>query len=278
MVLDSADAIDDDQSYPNLEFFLPDAPTVDVIITTRHVGAGGDDERWQRLRWARWRLQRQRSCSRNTRSCKSPRPDMNTKVLQIVAELGKLALAITLAGSYVAAIPRLRSDVRLFPPEYRERRKQLLSMKARKLIHQYGESMLSTWEVSFAVVEQQSAIAARLLGLIAFLNFDDIFPALFEQLRGGEGLVWVSGKVSSGRILLLLNLPRTYPTDPHSCGYDSAKTPAAFDSAALASYCGPPFPLHSIAGAGDGGRRRDSDRSWAAAAWTGVGGLPGVPL
>jgi hypothetical protein len=104
----------------------------------------------------------------------SPRPDMNTKVLQIVAELGELALAITLAGSYVAAIPRLRSDVRLFPPEYRERRKQLLSMKARKLIHQYGESMLSTWEVSFAVVEQQSAIAARLLGLIAFLNFNDI--------------------------------------------------------------------------------------------------------
>ena len=45
MVLDSADAIndgdgdDDDESYLNLEFFLPDAPTVDVIITTRHAGA-----------------------------------------------------------------------------------------------------------------------------------------------------------------------------------------------------------------------------------------------
>lgn len=37
VVLDSADAIDDgdDESYINLEFFLPDAPTADVIITTR---------------------------------------------------------------------------------------------------------------------------------------------------------------------------------------------------------------------------------------------------
>lgn len=42
MVLDSAEAIDnsggDDQSYLNLGFFLPDAPSVDVIITTRHAG------------------------------------------------------------------------------------------------------------------------------------------------------------------------------------------------------------------------------------------------
>ena len=37
----SADALDDggDESYLNLEVFLPDAPTVDVIITTRHVRA-----------------------------------------------------------------------------------------------------------------------------------------------------------------------------------------------------------------------------------------------
>jgi hypothetical protein len=40
VVLDIADPIDDDgESYPNHEFFLPDAPTVDVIITTRHARA-----------------------------------------------------------------------------------------------------------------------------------------------------------------------------------------------------------------------------------------------
>jgi len=37
VVLDSADTIDnaDDASYIDLEYFLPDAPSVDHIITTR---------------------------------------------------------------------------------------------------------------------------------------------------------------------------------------------------------------------------------------------------
>jgi len=41
VVFDSADALDDssNESYLDLEFSLPDAPTVDVIVTTRHVRA-----------------------------------------------------------------------------------------------------------------------------------------------------------------------------------------------------------------------------------------------
>ena len=78
-------------------------------------------------------------------------------------------------------------------------------MKARKLIHRYGESVLSTWEISFAAVERQSAIAARLLSLIAFLNFDDIFPALFEQLRRGEGLAGSIREASDGQWQLYLS-------------------------------------------------------------------------
>ena len=71
---------------------------------------------------------------------KSLGPGVETEVLRIVEELGRLALAIAPAGSYVAATLRLRSVIRLCLPEYRERQKQLLSVKVRKLIHQYGES------------------------------------------------------------------------------------------------------------------------------------------
>jgi hypothetical protein len=71
-------------------------------------------------------------------------------------------LAIALAGSYVAATPWLRPVIRLYLLEYRERQKQLLGMKA---------SVLSTWETLFAALERQSATAARLLSLPAFLNF-----------------------------------------------------------------------------------------------------------
>jgi hypothetical protein len=124
------------------------------------------------------------SASRSRRRRQFPQPDVNTEVLQIVAELGKLALAITLAGSYIAATPRLRSDIRSYLPEYRERRTQLLGMKARKLIDRYSESVLSTWEASFAAIERKSAMAARLLCLLAFLNFDDIFPAGIKMTGG----------------------------------------------------------------------------------------------
>lgn len=103
----SADAIDngDDESYLNLDFFLPDAPTVDVAITTRCARAAEvttldaievrEMETKETMEWFR-------KCAK----LQSPGVDMKTEILQIVMELGKLALAIMLAGSYVAATPR----------------------------------------------------------------------------------------------------------------------------------------------------------------------------
>jgi tetratricopeptide (TPR) repeat protein len=189
LVLDSADALNDDdnESYINLEFYLPDSPTVDVIITTRYAGAA-DMATLTPVEVGEMETTESAELFRKCAKLKSLRLGVDAEVLQIVAELGRLALAIMLAGSYIAATPRLRSDISLYLPEYRERRKQLLSMKAKKLIHQYGESVLSTWETSFAAVERQSATATRLLSLLAFLNFDDIFPALFEWLTGEEKL------------------------------------------------------------------------------------------
>lgn len=50
-------------------------------------------------------------------------------------------------------------------------------------MHQYGESVLSTWETSFEAIAKQNPAAARLLSLLVFVNFEDIFMSLF----GGEG-------------------------------------------------------------------------------------------
>jgi tetratricopeptide (TPR) repeat protein len=215
VVLDSADAIGDgdNESYPNLEFFLPDAPMVDVIITTRHtrvveitplmpveVGEMEDTEAMELFQ----------KCAK----LQYPGPDVSTEVLQIVITLGKLALAITLAGSYIAATPRLRSDIRSYLPEYYERRKQLLGMKTEKLIHRYGESVLSTWETSFAAVERQSAMAARLLSLLAFLNFNDIFPALFKRFRDEKKLTGDVSEASNRRWQSYLS--PDCPADPYA--------------------------------------------------------------
>src|ERR1700754_1500985 len=63
-------------------------------------------------------------------------------------ELGYLALAVTLAGSYVAVTPRLSGNIKQCLPEYRRQRKELLSLKPERLVHQYEASVLMTWETS----------------------------------------------------------------------------------------------------------------------------------
>ena len=62
-------------------------------------------------------------------------------------ELRHLALTIILTDLYVSETSRLLSDIESCLPTYRQRRKELLRRRAKRRIHQHGESVLSTWEV-----------------------------------------------------------------------------------------------------------------------------------
>ena len=62
---------------------------------------------------------------------------------KIAEELGYLALAVSLAGSYVSNIPRIQSDLREYLPEYRDRREELLSQMPSKLLDQYEARLFS---------------------------------------------------------------------------------------------------------------------------------------
>lgn len=42
------------------------------------------------------------------------------------------------------------------------------------------ESVLSTWETSFCAIATQGPLASRLLDLLAFVDYDDVFLALFD--------------------------------------------------------------------------------------------------
>lgn len=112
-------------------------------------------------------------------------PELETEMGQIVKELGYLALAITLAGSYISVTPRLSSNIRGYLPEYRRRRKELLRRRPKQQVHRYGESVLSTWEASFNTVAAQSPAAARLLGILASISFNDIFLRIFDRSVDG---------------------------------------------------------------------------------------------
>ncbi|OCL01597.1 hypothetical protein AOQ84DRAFT_218213 [Glonium stellatum] len=188
MVFDGADSIDNenDAEFLDLAYYMPESPAVHVIVTTRSrtakdmtmlegVNVGEMDE--------------QQAVDLFYESSRPMKRDNKTEeeVGCIVKELGYLALAINLAGTYVSRTPRLLFDIRGYLPEYRRRRQELLGRKPEKLVHQYGKSVLTTWETSYQAIKQQSAGAAKLLTFLAFLNFDDIYLELFGMSIEPQG-------------------------------------------------------------------------------------------
>ncbi len=181
VVLDSVDTIDNDRdkTYIDLGYFMPNAPGVHVVITSRSSTAK-EMTTLDAVEVAEMEPSEATELFRRYAKLTEEGPDVIKEVDGIVRELGYLALAITLAGSYVSVTARLSSDIRRYLPEYRQRRKELLHRRAKRHIHQYGESVLSTWEASFEAIEDHNLAAARLLSLLAFVSFEDIFLGLFD--------------------------------------------------------------------------------------------------
>ena len=144
-MLDSADTInnDQDQAYIDLAYFLPDAPEVHVTITARssiaqemtglEAAAVGGMEPLKAMEI----LQR---AAKMKQIGLAAREEMR----KITEELGYLALAITLAGSYVSMTPRLQSDITRYLSEYWWRRNELLQRRPQRYVHRYGKSVLTT--------------------------------------------------------------------------------------------------------------------------------------
>ena len=206
VVLDSADSIDNDQdrSYIDLQQFMPDGPGVNIIITSRSSTAR-DLSTQEAVEVADMEPLEAAELFQRCADIQEQRSDVVAELDVIVKELGYLALAITLAGAYVAATPRLSSDVRLYLPEYRQRRKKLLSRPPKRQIDRYGESVLTTWETSFDAVAMKNPVAARLFGVLASMNFEDIFPLIFDRSAGGASLLpdTVSSSAQTRRSFLL---------------------------------------------------------------------------
>ena len=200
LVFDGADNIEntEDPSYVNLNNFIPQGGSVDVIVTTRistarHFGSFSVE------------VHEMEKDEASTLLCKSSRlvqeqmtQSQQDEVERIVGELGCLALAVNLAGSYISNTPRTLKDLSQYLPEYWERRQHLLNIKPSRLLHQYDQSVLSILEVSFEAVTCQSSIAANLLIFLAFLDGADIFPELFDVI-GEKSAIRENGEERAGR-------------------------------------------------------------------------------
>ncbi|KAH0543886.1 hypothetical protein FGG08_001787 [Glutinoglossum americanum] len=194
-VFDSADSIEDpkDPNFLDITTFIPSAPSVHVLVTTRSSTA----PRMTSLKAVEVREMEQGEALDLFWNCsglvQAEATSEHLKAAEsIVKELGCLALAINLAGSYISATPRVSSNLALYLLEYRERRRFLLAQKPNKLVHQYGESVLTTWETSFEAMRCRSSLACNLLALLAFLDPEDIYLDLFnmalnwDSRQGGE--------------------------------------------------------------------------------------------
>ena len=121
IILDNADTIDNDQdiSYINLEYFLPDAPGVHIAITSRSSTAK-EITTLDAVEVADMEPSEAEELFQGCAKMKEKTQDIITEVTRIVKELGCLALAITLAGSYVLVTPRLLSHTCRYLSEYRQ--------------------------------------------------------------------------------------------------------------------------------------------------------------
>lgn len=181
MVFDSADAIEDEKAsgYIDIRHFIPDVASLHVIITSRSSAVA---EMTQLDGVQVGEMEEAQATELFYSYSRLPRTDVGIEdeVKAIVRELGCLALAVTLAGSYVGTTERLQSDVKGYLQEYRQRRRELLERKSKRIVHQYSESVLTTWETSYQAVSEQCSEASVLLAMLSCLNSDDIFPGLFS--------------------------------------------------------------------------------------------------
>jgi tetratricopeptide (TPR) repeat protein/sulfur relay (sulfurtransferase) DsrF/TusC family protein len=180
IVLDGADTIEDEEAdgYIDIKHFIPSTATLDVIVTSRS-GTAKDMTRLEGVQVGE--MEAGQAAELFQKYARLSHHDATTgdEVLCIVKELGCLALAVTLAATYVGSTPRLQGNIKAYLPEYRQRRRELLRRKPVSLVHQYSESVLTTWETSYAAVASQSTEASVLMTMLSFLSFDDIYLDLF---------------------------------------------------------------------------------------------------
>jgi tetratricopeptide (TPR) repeat protein len=179
-VLDSADSIEstDSDGYIDLQSYIVDAASADVVITTR-VQSAKDMTELEAVQVAELTPDEARDIFIRRMNLQSPDVETKREIDAVTAELGHFALAVSLAAAHVASTRRLKAHPVTYLIEYAERKKTLLARKPRKHIEQYGENVLTTWETTYAAIFDRCPEACNLLTLIAFLSSSDIFPELF---------------------------------------------------------------------------------------------------
>jgi tetratricopeptide (TPR) repeat protein/DNA-binding CsgD family transcriptional regulator len=175
LILDNADDL------ALLSEFLPSPLPGHLLLTTRAQALGGlagriDIETLDLDNAALLLLRRGGLLALDASLAQAEPADWQTAV-QLAQELGGLPLALDQAGAY---LEETRCGLRQYLELYRSHRADLLRHRGGVALD-HPDSVATTWSLSFALLEQGSALAVDLLRLCAVLHPDAIPEALFLQ-------------------------------------------------------------------------------------------------
>lgn len=190
MVFDGANLADDETASDSIDLkhFLPNAPNLHIIITTR-TSTALDMSPLRGV--AVGAMELSQAVELFHKSSRIPQDDATVKdeVITIVKELGCIALAVSIAGTQIGRSPWLQSKVTAYLPASDDF-SNLLHQKPEPLVHQYDTSVHSVWQTALEASNKICPGAATLMSVLSFLYHDDIFPSVFNASgqRGDGGL------------------------------------------------------------------------------------------
>lgn len=153
-----------------IDEFLPPDAAGDVLITTRQQALGTiaqsiEVEKMEKAEGVKFLLRRAKLLGPDAALDQAPQ-EQQAQATEIVSLLDGLPLALDQAGAY---IEETRCGLSHYLDLFATRRKELLSRRGRLPVD-HPEPVATTWSLSFQKAEQESAAAADLLRLLAFLG------------------------------------------------------------------------------------------------------------
>ncbi|SPJ73908.1 related to kinesin light chain [Fusarium torulosum] len=179
VIFDGADSLHQtDKGFVALSEYCPGSSNIHIIITSR-TSIAKYMSTFEGVSVGELEESQSVELFLNCAEIQPVRENVMAEAKLIVHELGYLALAISMAGKYVSQTPRLSSNLSVYLDEFRNRRRDLLSEIPDELVARYHHSVMTVWETSYSAVSEQLPEACRLLTLLSFIHYNDIFLELF---------------------------------------------------------------------------------------------------
>lgn len=167
-ILDSADNVGDAGAtdHIDLERYIPDAPCVDVIVTTisqsvQHMTSLPAVQVTSLDRVEAQNLFIQRAGMSNFT------PQVTEDVDRIIERLGHFALAVKLAGAYMASNPFMKARLGEYLRQLSTDQNGLLNLQPQRHIDRYEQSIRRSWELSCDAIAAKCPAALNLLSFLA---------------------------------------------------------------------------------------------------------------